>query len=771
MIKALFVLILAWPFPAFAGFSEEPHFGTYRTQSINWCDLDLDGDPDLAEATSDRQDDRLYVNQGDGTFAETALPMEGFSSRCMAWGDCDNGTGPELAVGCAYFPATNFIYINDGAGNFERRPELGTTSPYTLVSADFDLDGDVDVALEEYSDDYQLYLYSNNGDATFEETAHYSVGSGLIGTIAWGDADGDGEQDMAVGLAMWPGEQNYLYVNDGAGNFTPQAQFGEGMTSSFAWGDFDNDGDLDMAVGNDAMPDTGIEGQNYLYINEGNLNFTAREEFGTLNSSDSVAWADFDNDGDLDLTVGNSDQADELYVNNGDGTFTATEPFGGGDYGEYSIAWADFGLDGDLDLAVGYFGWDIQSYLYVNDENDEDYLSIYPVGRYGTMVPGYSNGSGIGAKVYAYEPGYLGSKQGLLAFREVGSGRSGGDDSINVEFGLPNDETVEVRIVWPGSDGSHITQDLIVDKTQFITVHESIFHLLSPGDGEDAGAFPLVLRWEPAFSGGNDPYDANLENYTLEIATDEDFANVIYTADVTENKAVLDETSGLANDETYYWRVFANYVDTPGHYSQYSGESWSFTLSTVGIALDYFDAASENDGIELNWAVNEETGVAGFNLYRSVRSEGTDAKAITPRDKLNAELITGAPPYEYLDTGVERNTTYNYWLEAIDVGGPSETFGPVECTWRGVLPTAYALYQSRPNPAKGTATIAFDLPEDTKVTLTVYDISGRKVMTLVDETLVAGEHDAEVSGLAPGVYVYKLSAGSFSAARKMVVVD
>ncbi|UCE26201.1 MAG: T9SS type A sorting domain-containing protein [Candidatus Coatesbacteria bacterium] len=758
MIKALLVLILAWPFAGFAGFTEEPHFGAYRTESINWCDLDLDGDPDLAEATSNGQDDRLYVNQGDGTFAEVALPMENFNSWCMAWGDCDNDTDPDLAVGCFYYPPTNFIYVNDGAGNFERRPELGTAVSTALAWADFDFDGDLDAAIREID---SLYLYSNNGDGTFEETTHYPLED--IWCVSWGDADGDGDPDLAVGLYAYEGGQNYLYVNDGAGNFTPQAQFGEGMTNSFAWGDFDNDGDLDMAVGND--------GQNYLYVNEGNLDFSAREEFGTLKNSYSLASADSDNDGNLDLAVGSYRQADELYVNNGDGTFTATEPFGGEDYGEFSICWADYGLDGDLDLAVGVYA--SQSYLYINDENDEDYLSIYPVGHYGTMGPGYSNGSGIGAKVYAYETGYLGSKSGLLAFREVGSGRSGGDDSINVEFGLPNNDTIEVRIIWPGSDGSKITQDLIVDKTQFITVHESIFHLLSPEDGGDAGGFPLVLNWEVAFSGGNDPYDANIEDYTVEIASDGDFANVIYTADVTENKAVLDEDCGLSIGETYYWRVFANYVDTPGHYSQYSGETWSFNLVDIetGISLDYFEAESEDDGIELSWAVNEneETEVTGFNLYCSVKSNETGTKAITSRDKLNAELITGESPYEYVDTEVEKGITYSYGLEAIDVGAKSETFGPAECTWNGALPTTYALYQSRPNPATITATIAFDLPEDAKVTLTVYDISGRKVTTLVDETLTAGEHAAEVSGLAPGVYIYRLDAGTFAAARKMVV--
>jgi hypothetical protein len=120
---------------------------------------------------------------------------------------------------------------------------------------------------------------------------------------------------------------------------------------------------------------------------------------------------------------------------------------------------------------------------------------------------------------------------------------------------------------------------------------------------------------------------------------------------------------------------------------------------------------------------------------------------------------------------MEEGATYSYWLEALDVGGAAETFGPVECTWNGALPTAYALYQSRPNPARGSAMIAFDLPEDTRVTLAVYDISGRKVTTLVDETLAVGSHERTVAGLASGVYIYKLDAGSFSAARKMVVVE
>jgi hypothetical protein len=122
-------------------------------------------------------------------------------------------------------------------------------------------------------------------------------------------------------------------------------------------------------------------------------------------------------------------------------------------------------------------------------------------------------------------------------------------------------------------------------------------------------------------------------------------------------------------------------------------------------------------------------------------------------------------------TDTDEDMIHDHWFKAISVGDLTETFGPVECTWNGALPSTYALDHSRPNPASGSAIIAFDLPEDIKVTLTIYDISRRKVTTLANETLNIGTHERTVSALTPGVYVYKLEAGGFTAARKMVVVD
>jgi len=89
----------------------------------------------------------------------------------------------------------------------------------------------------------------------------------------------------------------------------------------------------------------------------------------------------------------------------------------------------------------------------------------------------------------------------------------------------------------------------------------------------------------------------------------------------------------------------------------------------------------------------------------------------------------------------------------------------------------FGLFQNAPNPFNPKTTIAFSLPEPVEVKLDVYDVSGRRVTTLVDERLGAGEHRVEWDGMgatgdrvASGVYFYKLTAGEKNVSRKMVLL-
>ena len=88
------------------------------------------------------------------------------------------------------------------------------------------------------------------------------------------------------------------------------------------------------------------------------------------------------------------------------------------------------------------------------------------------------------------------------------------------------------------------------------------------------------------------------------------------------------------------------------------------------------------------------------------------------------------------------------------------------------LPSAFAVHGTYPNPFNPVTALSFTLPEAVKVSLKVYDISGRLVATLVDGFRDAGIHEVtfDASHLSSGIYLYRLNAGDFSASGKMVLM-
>lgn len=91
---------------------------------------------------------------------------------------------------------------------------------------------------------------------------------------------------------------------------------------------------------------------------------------------------------------------------------------------------------------------------------------------------------------------------------------------------------------------------------------------------------------------------------------------------------------------------------------------------------------------------------------------------------------------------------------------------------KDTIPKGYELYQNYPNPFNMQATIQYDLPSSSQVIVTIYDVLGRKVETLVDEQQSAGTHQVTINGskLPSGVYFYRLAAGNFIQTKKLVLV-
>ena len=185
----------------------------------------------------------------------------------------------------------------------------------------------------------------------------------------------------------------------------------------------------------------------------------------------------------------------------------------------------------------------------------------------------------------------------------------------------------------------------------------------------------------------------------------------------------------------------------------------------VFTTVDDFSARVLPGAVELSWEPN--INYAGFNLCRA------EANDSTTEVKINNHLITGRKPFKYVDSTVTANTTYDYTLEAVNLNGGKERYGPIRVKAGGkTKPLSFRLAQNFPNPARETTTIAFALAEAGDVTLEVYDLSGRKVATVADGYRSAGENEAtlDASTLAAGVYIYRLRAGDKVAAKRLAVV-
>ncbi|MEZ6038540.1 MAG: VCBS repeat-containing protein [Planctomycetota bacterium] len=284
---------------------------------------DVDGDGDLDLLLGDYAQVRFYANDGTGTFTDvtaTHLPASAQASS-LAVGDVDGDGDLDLVVGSSW--SANRLLLNDGAGVFAdvTSAQLPPDNDHTraLVLADFDGDGDLDLAIGNTGaypgEPNRLYL--NDGAGTFTDaTATHMPGIADPTTaIAVGDVDDDGDLDLMT--ANSGGYQNpvsigTLYLNDGAGTFTLASGVLPtriGFSSSVVLGDVDGDGDLDAVLANDYVsPVHGWAGdQNVLWLNDGASAFvdaTASRMEVRLDKARAVALADVDGDHDLDLVVG-----------------------------------------------------------------------------------------------------------------------------------------------------------------------------------------------------------------------------------------------------------------------------------------------------------------------------------------------------------------------------------------------------------------------------------------------------------------------------------
>lgn len=471
-----------------------------NAHGVAWADYDSDGDLDLFIANVG-QASLLFRNQGDGTFARVAgqpLVEVVANSTACAWGDYDNDGDLDLLV--ANSGQRPFLWRNSGDGTFAQATDSGITvvpdQCYGAAWGDYDNDGWLDLII---LNTWQCnYLFHNNGNGTFSR-----VTTGLVVTepgaavgCAWGDYDNDGWLDLFV--ACGGGQNNRLYHNNRDGTFT-RISAGEivndgGESQSCDWGDYDNDGWLDLFVANRL-------GNNFLYHNNGNGTFTKITEGSIVSDggeSNGCAWADFDNDGWLDLVVSNwQGQPNFVYRNNGDGTFTRVAACSVATETAQSVGCAagDYNGDGFVDLIVANFGW-TNSFLFRNEPNGNNWLKVRCVGA-------GSNRSAIGARVRIRTT--VGDKE-IWQTRQISSASGWAGGHPEAVFGLGTNATVDlVRVEWPSGVMSEVQNPSI---NQVLTLSEPEPLLIAEPNG-GLHFESVTVRLRTAISGAEIRYTLN----------------------------------------------------------------------------------------------------------------------------------------------------------------------------------------------------------------------------------------------------------------------
>jgi enediyne biosynthesis protein E4 len=438
-----------------------------------WGDYDGDGHVDLFVTGEHTSRNTLYRNNGDGTFTRItigAIASDPITAVGAAWADYDNDGDLDLFVTSEGINEPNRLYRNDGDSVFTRITEGAWVND--LPSAcmgpawgDYDNDGLLDLFI---SNTWNLpnFLYRNCGNGTTTPIGGIitTTGGGVSHGCTWADYDNDGDLDLFVS-----GQVNMMFRNNGDGSFT-LITTGAPVTAGYqdltvVAGDYDNDGDLDLIVSNG-------QGINQLWRNDGPDGFVSVTEVNSIlrsAGSGAAAWGDYDNDGYLDLFIANLWRRDNsLFRNNGDGTFTkVTEGAVVNDGGRsWGCAWADYDNDGYLDLIVVNRGYDDgyalptePVFLYRNNGGPNHWLILRLVGV-------VSNRSAIGAKVRV-----LATIRGQTCWqmREICGGTWNQND-LRAHFGLGDAESADtVLIEWP----SGVTQVLKnVPANQHLVIEE-----------------------------------------------------------------------------------------------------------------------------------------------------------------------------------------------------------------------------------------------------------------------------------------------------------
>lgn len=182
-----------------------------------------------------------------------------------------------------------------------------------------------------------------------------------------------------------------------------------------------------------------------------------------------------------------------------------------------------------------------------------------------------------------------------------------------------------------------------------------------------------------------------------------------------------------------------------------------------------FTGRTNKNDVHLNWSTAGETNNSGFQLQRT--SLKNNPGVWHDIAFVNGNGTSGEPhDYSYTDKGLNSGT-YSYRIKQVDYNGNHEFYSLHE-DMAIKSPDGFMLHQNYPNPSNPVTKIGYEIPHSGDVSLRVYDITGKEIAVIVNGFREAGYYQAtfDGTGLASGVYFYRITAASYTQIRKMILV-
>ncbi len=725
-------------------------------------DIDADGDLDLI--TGGYTGINFYRNDGTATSPDFSIVPGVFSSLAVGsnpvpdLADIDDDDDFDLVVGMSEDGGV-LVYENTGTAqnaqfNQSDMTFVGDIGLYAYpVFRDFDGDGDQDILCGR--DSHLFVYYENNGSASnpdWQENA--TAFSGLGTDTYWNspdlvDLDGDGVYDLIYGTAGGP---LCYWQNTGSGtapNWSENtALFGGvidvGGASNPVFYDFDDDGDLDMISGSNL-------GSIKYYENIGNANCPAWQEDSSLFASidhsiyAAVAIGDVNDDGYPDAIIG--DLSGNLYYHRNNSGLNLVEVpctfTGYSNSGWSSPRLLDMDFDGDLDLAVGGEDGEMRYLENQGTASEPNWVDIS--GYFGTIdigsncVPAFADFDGDGDYDFAagnlfgevtYFANNMGWQENSMLFSEMEADQNATPALVDI------DADGDLDIVVGCYDGTFsYYRNLEIDG-----------HVLNPPRGLYANIGPdVVCYWQEPQEGSTSP----LVGYKVYLDGELDGQTPNLSWAFFE----------LAQGETYNVAVTALYE------AEESAPVQIEFLYALYFPPNNLTYDVSNEYIRLNWEEPWE-GTYDLESYRIY---------------VDSELVGSTTELTYDILDPENQHTYYVDVTALYPGGVESDPVSVDiyftgCT-EGQAPRKTSLLGNYPNPFNPSTSIRVYTEKGGRMTITLFDVRGRKLCNIWDNVVGEGDHSIVWSGRNPkgetlptGNYYYRVEFNGQSFMGKMMLL-